>query len=103
MPARPAEIFDDPVRLPLDPVRQRRVVVVRIGGDLAGDEHPAIGRGSMAVWCDRLRRLRDHQKLDHGQSLEQERRESGGRPRYTCPTVSYRVSAPRRTRVEQRE
>src|SRR5690349_19377448 len=45
------KIFDYPARLPLDSLRQRRAVVVRIGRDLPGDEDPAVRCGRMAVRC----------------------------------------------------
>jgi len=65
--------------LRFDPVRQRRIIVIGIGRHLPGDRtqpSAAVAWLYGATGCDALR---DHQKLDHGESLERERREVRGK------------------------
>ena len=61
-PQYTAQIVHHLVRLRLDPIGNRTRVVIRIGGELAGNEQPAVLLHSVAVWRDGSGRAADHMK-----------------------------------------
>jgi len=66
---RPGEIVHDLVRLCLDTGGDGKGIVIGVGCKLARNEGPAIDFHDVAVGCDGLGSVRDHQELDFAHTL----------------------------------